>query len=250
MGQIDCQRWESEVVCLTLGSQYVLVSFVRQIIDDIKASQAKALERRARQLARLERMEEIGMAVAEMLGEKALSGEMEPEVCAEALSKVTRFTRLSMSLANKIADEQEKDLQARMVRQVKADNKRGVGLELDHLVRSAVRRAAKAAAEKGGRDLASMKESLQREVDRECLWSAHEMQITEATSRVVERVCRRAKIPLDWHLFTQDDWFVDEQLDDKEDSLLRNGTPLPVSWHVYGDAHLKVTNPDTEPVSA
>ena len=233
-----------------MGSPYVLVSFVRKIIDDIKASQAKALERRARQLARLERMEEIGMAVAEMLGEKALSGEMEPEVCAEALSKVTRFTRLTMSLANKIADEQEKDLQTRLARRVNADNKRSVGLELQHLVSSAVTRAAKAAAEKGDRDLTSMTESLKREVDRECLWSAHEVQITEAVSRVVERVCRRAKIPIDWHLFTQDDWFVDEQLDDKEDSLLRNGTPVPVSWHVYGDAHAKVTEPDTEPVLA
>ena len=229
---------------------YVLVSFVRKIIDDIKALQAKALERRARQLARLERMEEIGMEVAEMLGQKARSGEMEPEVCAEALSKVTRFTRLTMSLANKIADEQEKDLQARLLRKVKADNRFSIGWELHHLVRSAAVRAAKAAAEKGNRDLVSMTESLQREVDRERLWSAHEVQITEATSRVVERVCRRAKIPLDWHLFTQDDWFVDEQLDDKEDSLLRNGTPLPVSWHVYGDAHLKVTNPNTEPVFA
>ena len=83
------------------------------MIDGIKALQAKTLERRARQLARLERMEEIGMEVAEMLGEKALSGEMEPEVCAEALIKVARLTRLSMSLANKIADKQEKDLQAR-----------------------------------------------------------------------------------------------------------------------------------------
>ena len=233
---------------MTPSSVYVLVSFVRQIIDDIKALQAKTLERRARQLARLERMEEIGMQVAELLAQKAVSGEMEPSACADALSKVTRFTRLTMVLSNKISDEQEKDLIGRMTRRVKADNKRSVGLELHHLVRGAVVRAAKAAAEQGERDLVSMTECLKREVDRESLWLAHEVQITEATSRVVERVCRRAKIPIDWHLFTQDDWFVDEQQDVKEDSLLLDGIPLPVSWHAYGDAHRKVTEPNTEPV--
>ena len=235
---------------MTSGLLYVLVLFVRQIIDDIKALQAKALERRARQLARLERMEEIGMEVAEMLGEKARSGEMEPEVCAEALSKVTRFTRLTMVLANKISAEQEKDMVARVIRGANADSKFSLGWELHHQIHIAVMAAGKAAAEKGDRDLASITESLQREVDRESLWKAHDLQITEATSRVVERVCRRAKVPVDWHLFTQSDWFVDEQLDDKEDSLLRNGTPLPVSWHAYGDAHRKVTEPNTEPVFA
>lgn len=215
--------------------------------DEIKALQAKTLERRARQLARLERMEEIGMQVAELLGTRALSGEMEPAVCAEALSKVTRFTRLTMVLANKISDEQEKDLIGRVARRMNADARFTIGWDLHHQVRSAVLAAGTAAAQSGDRDLASIAESLKREVDTEKLWYADKLQITEATSRVVERVCRRAKVPVDWHLFTQADWFVDEQQDEPQDSLLLGGIPLPGSWHLYGDAHTKVTEPDTEP---
>ena len=237
LGQIDRQLRESEPDCLTLGAQYVLVSFMAECdtkIDPRAAWRADVLKE----------LVEAGMDMVRDM--RAVAAEPDTPDMSLRFGRVAKAVRMTLALDAKLCDEvslaAEERVKARRAehelhlqnRKVEVYNGMARCLERDIMDGFETRK---------GRDRDAIED------EYEHLDLTDDEYLDQPVSVIIAKICEDLDIAVDWHGLRTEDWALEERKTKPAGSFYANGVPPPFDWdawfrdHPYPERHYM---PDAE----